>query len=74
MGDQEGGVGGHGAHFSHEHIKNMSTCGGTSLVIQWLRLCAPNAGGLESIPGLGTASHMLQPRVGMLKLRPGTAK
>ena len=34
MGDQEGGVGGHGAHFPHEHIKNMSTCGGTSLVIQ----------------------------------------
>ena len=31
---------------------------GTSLVVQWLRLCAPNAGGLGSIPGWGTRSHM----------------
>ena len=23
----------------------------TSLVVQWLRLCVPNAGGLNSIPG-----------------------
>ena len=23
----------------------------TSLVVQWLRLCTPNAGGLGSIPG-----------------------
>ena len=27
---------------------------GTSLVVQWLRLCAPNAGGTGSIPGQGT--------------------
>ena len=27
---------------------------GTSLVVQWLRLHAPNAGGMGSIPGLGT--------------------
>ena len=27
---------------------------GTSLVVQWLRLHAPNAGGLGSIPGQGT--------------------
>ena len=26
----------------------------TSLVVQWLRLHAPNAGGLGSIPGQGT--------------------
>ena len=38
-----------------------------SLVVQWLRLHAPNAGPLGSIPGQGTRSHMLQ-------LRPGTAK
>ena len=25
---------------------------------QWIRLCAPNAGGLGSIPGQGTRSHM----------------
>ena len=31
---------------------------GTSLVIQWLRLHAPNAGRLGSIPGGGTRSRM----------------
>ena len=31
---------------------------GTSLVAQWIRLCAANAGGLGSIPGQGTRSHM----------------
>ena len=31
----------------------------TSLVVQWLRICAPNAGDLGSIPGQGTRSHML---------------
>ena len=25
--------------------------GGTSMVVQWLRLCTPNSGGLGSIPG-----------------------
>ena len=34
--------------------------GGTSLVVQWLRLCAPNAGGLGSIPGRGTRPYMPQ--------------
>ena len=33
---------------------------GTSLVVQWLRLYAPSAGGLDSIPGQGTRSHMPQ--------------
>ena len=36
---------------------------GTSLVIQWLRYYIPNARGLDSIPGQGTRSHMLQLRV-----------
>ena len=31
---------------------------GTSLVVQRVRLGAPNAGGLGSIPGQGTGSHM----------------
>ena len=31
---------------------------GTSLVAQWLRLQAPNAGGPGSIPGQGSRSHM----------------
>ena len=29
----------------------------TSLVVQWLRVCAPNAGDPCSIPGQGTRSH-----------------
>ena len=33
---------------------------GISLVVQWLRLHTPNAGGLISIPGQGTSSHMPQ--------------
>ena len=35
--------------------KNLS---GTSLVVQWVRLRAPNAGGPGSIPGRGTRSRM----------------
>ena len=35
---------------------------GTSLVVQWLRLRAPNAGGLGSIPGKESRSHILQLR------------
>ena len=31
---------------------------GTSLVVQWVRLHAPNARGPGSIPGGGTRSHM----------------
>ena len=31
---------------------------GTSLVVQWLRLHAPNAGGRGSNPAQGTRSHM----------------
>ena len=37
-------------------------------VVQWLKLHAPNAGGPGSIPGQGTRSHMLQPRVHMPQL------
>ena len=40
---------------------------GTSLVVQWLRLCAPSTGGPGSIPGQET-------RVCMPQLRPSTAK
>ena len=40
---------------------------GTSLVVQWLRVCAPNGGGPGFIAGWQTRSHMLQ-------LRPGAAK
>ena len=34
----------------------------------WLRLFAPNAGGLGLSPGQGTRSHMWQLRVHMLQL------
>ena len=34
----------------------------TSLVVQWLRLHAPKAGGLGWIPGQETRSHMMQRR------------
>ena len=39
---------------------------GTSMGAQWLRLCAPNAGGSGLIPGQGTRSCMPQLRVHML--------
>ena len=45
----------------------ISKTEGTSLVVQWLRFCAPNAGGLGLIPGQETKSCMLQ-------RRPSTAK
>ena len=55
---------------------------GTSLVVQWLRFQAPNAGGLGLIPGQATRSHILQLKIlhAVTKrpctpqLRPGTAK
>ena len=46
---------------------------GTSLVVQWLWLSAPNAGGPGSVPGQETRSHLPQPRVCMVQLRPDTA-
>ena len=39
-------------------FQQESEGGGTSLVAKWLRLHAPNAGGLSLIPGQGTRSHM----------------
>ena len=36
--------------------KNESV--GTSLVVQWLRLLAPNAGGMGLIPGQGSKTHV----------------
>ena len=42
---------------------------GTSVVVQWLGLHALNAGGLGSIPGQGTRSHILQLRVLFPKLK-----
>ena len=42
-------------HFVNIVLKIMP---GTSLTVQQLRLCAPNAGGLGSIPAQGTRSHV----------------
>ena len=42
---------------------DSNTRWGTSLVVQWLRLHTPKAGGLGSAPGLGTRSCMPQRRV-----------
>ena len=42
---------------------------GTSLVVQWLKLHVPNAGGPGWIPSQGTSSHVLQLRVFMPKLK-----
>ena len=41
---------------------------GISLVVQWLRLSSPTAGGPGLIPGQGTRSHLLQLRVHILQL------
>ena len=45
-----------------------------SLMVQWLRLRAPNAGGPGSTPGQGTRSHMLQLGPGAVKWRNGFFK
>ena len=42
---------------------------GPSLMVQWLGLHTPRAGGPSSIPGQGTRSHMPQLRVHMLQQR-----
>ena len=42
---------------NRENIIKISQVG-TSLVVQWVRLCDPNAGGLGAIPGRGTRSRM----------------
>ena len=43
-------------------FKNLGHSG-TSLVVQLLRLHAPNVGGLGSISGQGTRSHMPQLKI-----------
>ena len=42
---------------------------GTSLVVQWLRLRAPSAGGLSSIPGQEVRSRLPQRRSSAAKFK-----
>ena len=51
------------------HVLIFNNLMGTSLVVQGLRLHAPDARGLGSIPGQGTRSHILQLRVFMQQLK-----
>ena len=48
-----------GNPISNIFIKHL----GTSLMVQWLRLCAPNVRGWSSTPGQETRFHMPQPRL-----------
>ena len=56
-----------GAEKTKDIKGNQRDFPGWSLMIQWLRLCPPNAGGPGSILGQRIRSHMSQ-------LRPSTAK
>ena len=58
-------------HFSSFH---KTATPGTSLVVQWLRIHSPNAGGPGPIPGQGTRTQMLQLRVCKPQRRPRAAK
>ena len=49
--------------FSDNYLLKSLVFRGTFLVIQWLRLCTPDARGLGSIPGQGTRSHMPQLKI-----------
>ena len=63
-----------GGQSSWKHLREFHE--GTSMVVQWLRLCAPDAGGPGLISGQGTRSHMPQLRVRrpQLKIPPATTK
>ena len=47
------------ANFAIHSVKYLNVFK-TSLVVKWLRLHAPNSGGLGTIPGQGTRSHVPQ--------------
>ena len=44
----------------HNYLLKSPVFRGIFLVVQWLRLCTPNARGLGSIPIQGTRSHLPQ--------------
>ena len=45
------------------HVAGKMWCQGTSLGVQWLRLCSPSAGAPGLIPDQGTRSRMLQLKI-----------
>ena len=61
------------AHFLHlalvwpvprgRQVNSKMWCQGTSLGVQWLRLCSPSTGALGLIPGQGTRSSMLELKI-----------
>ena len=58
----------HPSHYVESILINHAN-GGASLVVQWLRLHAPSAGGLGSTPGQETRPHIPQLRVYMLQVK-----
>ena len=55
----------HGAYRGDRHLKSKQIyklCG-NSLVVQWLKLCAQDTGGLGLFPGQGINFHMPQLRL-----------
>ena len=54
--------------------KNWKLKAGTLLVVQWLRLWTPNAGGLGPVAGQGTITHTPQLEIPLLQLRSGADK
>ena len=56
-------------HWQSESSSLQREDSGTSLVVQWIRVCPFNAGGLGLIPSQGTRSHRPQLRVQMLQLK-----
>ena len=61
-------------NMAHKFRSLKITSIGTFLVVQWLRLCAPNADGLCLILGQGTRASRPQLRDHMLQLRSGETK
>ena len=54
------GMGSEMSKFTRLYFKGLKKTAfpGTSLMVQWIRLRAPNAGAAGSIPGQETQSHM----------------
>ena len=46
-----------------KHLSTQEWNHRTSLTVQWLRLCAPIAGGRDSMPGQGTRFHIPQLKI-----------